>query len=153
MNQKKPRRLYREEKLQVRKRGGRKRAVGIPCSRQTNAELLCRELQWQPKGRMPQRDALLVVVTGTRSAQQMERGLQPRETTLIAGKLRAQRVRRENGIGKTGCIKPKTIRRILQMAGGDLRLRSPTPQQTWRLPAQRTRKRKLRLQCRWAPIH
>ena len=28
MNQKKLRRLYREEKLQVRKRGGRKRALG-----------------------------------------------------------------------------------------------------------------------------
>ncbi len=31
MNQKKLRRLYREEKLQVRKRGGRKRALGTRC--------------------------------------------------------------------------------------------------------------------------
>ena len=59
MNHKKLRRLYGEERLQVRRRGGRKRALGTRApmtlpqganqrTRQAAAECLHRELQWPP---------------------------------------------------------------------------------------------------------
>jgi len=42
-----------------------KKLLALHCSRQANAERLCRELQRQFQGRMLERDALLIAATST----------------------------------------------------------------------------------------
>jgi putative transposase len=74
--------------------------------RQADAERLCRKLQWQLPRRVPERDPVLVTRSSPRRHHRMEGGLQQEQTPLIAGQHYSQRVRNENGYGKTGRIRP-----------------------------------------------
>lgn len=73
---------------------------------------------------MLERDIILIAFTSTATDHRMEGGLQQGETTFIIGQYYTQRIHQENGIAKTACIRPNTNRRILQMSGGELGLRS-----------------------------
>ena len=75
---------------------------------------------------MPQRDTLLIASSSTTTDHRMEGGLQQRKITLVIGQYYAERIRYENGLAKTGRIRSKTNRRILQMTGGELGRRSIT---------------------------
>ena len=61
---------------------------------------------------------------GPRRHYRMEGGLQPKQTALIAGQYHAQRVRKGNGYGKTGRMRPDYKRKTLPKTGGMLGLRS-----------------------------
>ena len=51
-------------------------------------------------------ETLFVACSGPRRNHCMEGGLQPQQTPFIAGQYHAQRVRNENGYGKTGRMRP-----------------------------------------------
>ena len=70
--------------------------------RQADAERFRQELQRQLSRRMRQRVTVLVARPRTRRYHRMEGGLQQKQTALIAGQHHSQRVRNENGYGKTG---------------------------------------------------
>lgn len=75
--------------------------------RARDAKRLRRKLQRQLPRRMPQRNPVLVAPPSTGRNHRMEGGLQPKQTPLIAGQHHAQRVRNENGYGKTGRMRPE----------------------------------------------
>src|SRR5690606_32549950 len=103
---------------------GDPRRMALHRSRQADAKRLRRKLQRQLPRRVPQRDSVLVARPGTCHHHGMEGGLQQKQTALIAGQYHAQRVRNENGYGKTGRMRPDYKPKTLLKTGGKLGLRS-----------------------------
>lgn len=92
--------------------------------RAMNTERPRGKFQRQVQGRVSQRDAVFVTRRGAIPHHRMEGGLQLKQTAFIAGKSHTRRVRHENGIAKTGRMRPETNQRTPRSTGRGKGLRS-----------------------------
>jgi hypothetical protein len=74
--------------------------------------------------RVPRRDPVLVACSSPCRHRRMKGGLQQEHTPLIAGQHLPQRIRNENGTGKTSRIRPDWKLKTLPKNGGKLGRRS-----------------------------